>query len=188
MIRIIIIEDEKAALRQVLDSLARVPQDIEVIATLSSVKEGISFLTSNPGADLILSDVQLGDGLSFEIFREVSPGLPVIFITGYDHFMMTAFEHNGIDYLLKPINHAELSRAVSKYTMLEKHFTNANRQAVDKMIGSMKSKKKQRVLAKRGIDNVSLRIEDIVLFYTESKLVFVLDREGHKYVCDRNLS
>src|SRR4051812_43115807 len=104
MINAIIIEDERPALENLVDTLADIADDVQVIARLGSVRESIDYLSQQPAADLIFSDVQLGDGLSFEIFNQSGIRIPVIFITGYDEFMLNAFEYNGIDYLLKPVD------------------------------------------------------------------------------------
>ena len=122
MLNAIIIEDERLALQELMANLQDVSPDVQVTATLSSVKEGIEYLSNSPKADIIFSDVQLGDGLSFEIFNYTDIEIPVVFITGYDEFIMSAFEYNGIDYLLKPVTKDDLSKAIMKYKMLAKHF------------------------------------------------------------------
>ena len=114
MLNAIIIEDEKPALENLRHTIAAVADDVQVIATLNSVKESIEYLSTNPPADIIFSDVQLGDGLSFEIFNQSGNRTPVIFITGYDEFMLNAFEYNGIDYLLKPVDKEGLRKALVK--------------------------------------------------------------------------
>ncbi|HEX2608045.1 MAG TPA: LytTR family DNA-binding domain-containing protein [Flavisolibacter sp.] len=188
MIKTIIIEDEKPVLDNLIHVLAQVSQDIHITATLSSVKEGMNYMSAQPEADLILSDVQLTDGLSFEIFNEVKTNIPVIFITAFDHFMLSAFEYNGIDYLLKPVSQSDLSKALSKYQKLERHFSADYGAALQKFVQPFGGKRKQHLLVRRGLENILLRLEDVVLFYTENKVVFVLDQQGKKYVCDKNLS
>src|SRR6516164_5953006 len=103
MINTIIIEDEKLARQGLINALVSIDESVNVIAQLSSVRESVEYFTSAPGADLIFCDVQLEDGLSFEIFTKVEIKTPVIFVTGYDQFVRNAFEYNGIDYLLKPV-------------------------------------------------------------------------------------
>ncbi|MBC7948038.1 MAG: response regulator transcription factor [Chitinophagaceae bacterium] len=186
MIKAIIIEDERPAQETLVSTLSAIADDVEVVARLSSVKESIDYLSQQPEADLIFSDVQLGDGLSFEIFNQVGIRIPVIFITGYDEFMLNAFEYNGIDYLLKPIDKESLHKALTKYRMLEKHFTNQN--SITNLLSYLGNHKKKRMLVKKGMENISLRLEDIVLFYTENKIVYVIDRYGKKYLADKNLA
>src|SRR5690554_4623988 len=109
----IIIEDEKPAARY----LAKLLQDegIVPLATLNSVKEAIEWFKINEEPDLIFLDIQLGDGISFEIFEEVQPKSSIIFTTAYDEYALKAFKFNSIDYLLKPINKTDLRRAINKF-------------------------------------------------------------------------
>jgi DNA-binding LytR/AlgR family response regulator len=125
----------------------------------------------------------LSDGLSFDIFTRVDIKSPVIFITGYDQFMLNAFEHNGIDYLLKPIDENDLAKALAKYKTFEKHFNSPH-----SFLNGFRQKTRSRLIVRRGIENVALRINDIVLIYTEEKIVFVIDKEGKKYLIDKKLS
>src|SRR4051794_33719269 len=125
----IVIEDEKPASQYLIDKLKEIAPDIEVKATLSNVKQSIDYLSKHAATtDIVFSDVQLEDGLSFSIFNQLHVDIPVIFITGYDKFMLNAFESNGIDYLLKPVNDEDLLKAIEKYKKLEKHFTAGQQQ------------------------------------------------------------
>ena len=185
MLNAIIIEDEQPAMQNLLHTLQQVADDIQVIAKLDNVKDSIAFLGTNPQADLIFSDVQLGDGLSFEIFSQSRNSIPVIFITGYDEFMLNAFEYNGIDYLLKPIDSLSLKKALSKYRMLEKHF--ADHHSLNNLLQYIGNHKKKRLVVRKGMENISLRLDDVVLFYTENKIVYTIDKYGKKFLVDRNL-
>jgi DNA-binding LytR/AlgR family response regulator len=186
MLNAVIIEDERPALESLITTLASITNDVQVIARLGSVKESIEYLSQPNDIDIIFSDVQLSDGLSFEIFNKSNIRVPVIFITGYDEFMLNAFEYNGIDYLLKPVDGESLSKALVKYKMLEKHFS--NNQSLNKLMQYIGNHKKKRMLVKKGMENISLRLDDVVLFYTENKIVYVLDRWGKKYLADKNLA
>src|ERR1700733_3096221 len=181
MLNVIIIEDERLALQDLINNLYDVSPDLQVTTTLSSVKESIEYLSNSPKADLIFSDVQLADGLSFEIFNYTDVEIPIIFITGYDEFIMNAFEYNGIDYLLKPVSREDLSKAIMKYKMLEKHFSAGNKR-MDNLLTHFSSKKKIRLLVRKGLENISLRLDEIALFYTENKIVYVIDHTGKKYL------
>ncbi len=186
MLNAIIIEDERPARENLVSVLNSVARDIRIIATLESVKESIEFLSGNPVADIIFSDVQLNDGLSFEIFSQAGNRIPVIFTTGYDEFMLNAFEYNGIDYLLKPVEEEGLRKALSKYHMLKQHFSGTA--PLSNLLQYIGNHKKKRLVVKKGMENISLRLEDVVLFYTENKIVYVVDRIGKKYLTDKNLS
>jgi DNA-binding LytR/AlgR family response regulator len=186
MLKAIIIEDEKPAMEMLLHTLIETGVDVQVEAVLSSVAESVHYLSSHPNSDLIFSDVQLQDGLSFEIFKNINTNIPVIFITGYDEFIMNAFSFNGIDYLLKPVNKKELKNALLKYLMLEKHFV-SNNDMIRNIVGHFDNRKKSRLVVRKGLEHIALRLEEIVLFYTENKLVYVIDRLGKKYLADKNL-
>lgn len=183
MIKAIIIEDERMIADELKRILDKASPETEVIGSFSTVKESVDFLSNHEPPDLIFSDVQLPDGLSFDIFNRVNIRTPVIFITAYDQFIVNAFEHNGIDYLLKPVDERDLSKALNKYTSLERHFTSYH-----PFVNIFRQKGRSRLIVKKGIENVSLRTADIVIIYTEDKLVFLLDREGKKYRIDKNLS
>ncbi|HMG67850.1 MAG TPA: LytTR family DNA-binding domain-containing protein [Chitinophagaceae bacterium] len=184
MLNTIIIEDEKSASENLIHTLTNVDTDVHVMAQLSSVKESIDYFSREQKADLIFCDVQLEDGLSFEIFTKVEIRIPVIFITGYDQFVMNAFEYNGIDYLLKPVSEDELQKSIIKYRRLEKHF--GNQPSLNNLVQYV-SRKKTRLIVKKGMENISLRLEDVVLFFTENKMVYVVDKCGKKYISDKNL-
>ena len=187
MLNAIIIEDERLAMQELINNLREVSPDTHITATLGSVKESIEYLSNHPKADIIFSDVQLADGLSFEIFNYAEVDIPVIFITGYDEFIMNAFEYNGIDYLLKPVRKEDLLKAIMKYKMLEKHFAGGSKK-IDNLLTHFSSKKKTRLLVRKGLENISLRLEEIALFYTENKIVYVTDQAGKKYMADKNLT
>ena len=188
MTKAIIIEDEKLAVNAITHALSEISFDVQIETVLGSVAEATAFLSSSPEVDIIFSDVQLPDGLSFDIFKSVEVKSPVVFITAFDEFMMTAFQHNGINYLLKPVTKKDLEKALFKYQMLEKHFS-AQNEAIKKIAGHHSTeRKKNRMLVKRGLEYISLRLDDVILFYTENKLVYVIDIAGKKYISEKNLS
>jgi two-component system, LytTR family, response regulator len=182
MIRIVIIEDEKLIAAELKERLSSLFLPLEIMAVLGSVQESMDYFSNGCHADLIFSDIQLPDGLSFSIFEKIKCDTPVVFITGFDSFMVNAFEHNGIDYLLKPIDQKDLVKVLEKYKSLEKHFI--QQQNLKNFFG----KRKERLVVKKGLINVLLKVEDIILFYTEDKIVYVIDKEGKKYISDQKLS
>lgn len=190
MINVIIIEDETRAMEVISRLILQTSSEVNIMAKLTSVQESLEFFrnTSSP-ADIIFSDVQLRDGLSFEIFKQAGVKTPVIFTTCYDQFMLLAFENNGIDYILKPIEKADIQKAIWKYKNLQNHFEqNAQQVSMAKMLSFINGRSKSRILAKRGLDSILLRLEDIILFYTENKVVFLIDRFSKKYMLDKTLS
>ena len=189
MLNAIIIEDEKPAMEVLVKTLSEASTEVNIKARLGSVKESIEYITGHPDADIIFSDVQLSDGLSFDIFSQTGVQIPVIFITGYDDYMMMAFENNGIDYLMKPVNKTDLDKALLKYNKLQAHFSHTRANApIANLERFINGRKKTRLLVKRGMENIAVRLEDIALIYTQNKLVYVMDRCSKKYVSDKTLS
>jgi DNA-binding LytR/AlgR family response regulator len=183
MIKAIIIEDERIIAEEFRRLLNNTSGETEIVGSFSTVRESIEYLSANDAPDLIFSDVQLPDGLSFDIFNKVNIKSPVIFITAYDQFIVNAFEHNGIDYLLKPVDERYLAKALCKYKSLESHFTSYH-----SFVNTFRQKTRSRLIVKKGIENISLRTDDIAIIYTEDKLTFIIDREGKKFRIDRNLA
>src|SRR5688572_30721638 len=120
--KVIIIEDEKPAAEKLLKALLKCSPSVQVLATLGSVRTACEWLQNNPSPELIFMDIDLTDGLSFKIFDEVNIDCPIIFTTAYDEYWQEAFEHNSIDYLLKPIKQDKLETALKKYEKLKQHF------------------------------------------------------------------
>lgn len=187
MIRAVIIEDEVSAREKLISILQEVAPEINIVASFSYVKESIDNLQNFLPIDLIFCDVQLPDGLSFEIFTRVKVTTPVIFITAFDKFIMSAFENNGIEYLLKPVNNDNLGKAIAKYKKLQQHFS-IGEEVIKNLTQTIGGNKKTRMLVKKGIETISIRLEDIVIFYTENRIVYVIDSLGKKYLIDRSLN
>jgi DNA-binding LytR/AlgR family response regulator len=187
MLNVVIIEDETPAIEKLKGILSEFVTDINFAATITSVKEGIEFFSHNPKPDLIFCDIHLTDGLSFEIFNSFQTDAPVIFTTAYDEFIMKAFDYNGIDYLLKPVSRQEVSKAYQKYKSLQQHFSSTHGK-LSNLLEYLNAPKKSRIIVKKGLENIALRIDDVVVFYTENKIVYLIDRQKSKYIYDRNLS
>src|SRR5689334_3740945 len=112
MIRAIIIEDERLIATELTNKLASLSTPVEVMAVLGSVKESLEYFSDGCHADMIFSDIQLPDGLSFAVFEKIKCDTPIVFVTAFDGFIINAFEHNGIEYLLKPIEDRDLIKVV----------------------------------------------------------------------------
>jgi DNA-binding LytR/AlgR family response regulator len=182
MLKVVIIEDERPAVENLISTLGSIANDLKVIATLASVQESINFFSAQTGVDLIFCDVQLSDGYCFEIFNRQSFCIPVIFVSGFDKYILQAFESNGIDYLLKPID----KQALAKYRMLDSHFTDQG--SMHRLLHAINPERKKRMIVKKGTESISLLMDDIVLFHSENKWVHAIDRYGNKYLVDKNLT
>ena len=131
-------------------------------------------------------DIELSDGLSFRIFDEIDITCPVVFTTAYDEYWQEAFEHNSIDYLLKPIRQDKLETALKKYETFKQYFT-VNYQKLKNWKPESNAYKK-RFLVKRGQDYISVRTEDIPYFYATHKLVCMVDNKNQKFILDQSLT
>lgn len=182
--RVLIIEDEKPATEHLIECLAGIDDTVRIAATAGSVKESVSLLQEKPLPDLILMDIQLSDGLSFNIFDAVKIECPVIFITAYDTYLTQAFDFNSIDYLLKPIDEARLAAAIKKYKTLQNYFVN-NYSPLFEYLNNH-NKKKSRIIVRKGLEFQTIKMEDIAYFFTEHKIVFVVDKNNKKFLAENN--
>jgi two-component system, LytTR family, response regulator len=136
--KILIIEDEVQAGWDLQQSIQLISTQYQVLKILDSVRAAVEWLTSNNQPDLILSDIQLGDGLVFDVFDKVTVSCPIIFCTAYDEYVLQAFKVNGIDYLLKPINESELIKSLQKLELLSHSLSkNNNTEALAKAVGDI---------------------------------------------------
>lgn len=180
---VIIIEDELLAQSKLEHMLKAIDPEIRVVARLGSVKESMNYLLHHPAPDVAFVDIQLSDDHSFEIFRNYNAEFPVIFTTAYDQYLLESFEHNAIDYLLKPITEDSLRRSLAKLGKLEKHFA----QGLRKLLGETPAAR-ERIIVKKGTEFIALHIRDIAFFFTEHKIVFVKDRNAGQYILDKTLA
>ncbi len=195
--KIIIIEDEELAAEGLTMSLKKVDKSIEVIAVLDSVKTAVAWFENNPTPDLAFFDIQLADGVSFEIFEKTAVKCPVIFTTAYDEYALRAFKVNSIDYLLKPVSVSDLSNAFDKWQLLKgtenqtitpQFDDTAMRQMMQLMTQRISTPQyKTRFMVKIGEHLQAITVADIDYFYGENKTVWLRHRNGRKYVVDYTL-
>ena len=186
--KVIIIEDEKPSarrLQRMLDSI-----DIKVETLLHSVKESIEWFQNNEHPDLIFLDIQLSDGLSFEIFDAVNITSAIIFTTAYDEYALQAFKLNSIDYLLKPIDDEELETAVNQYKsrIPQKQSVTLDFNEIKKMLTNpIERDYKKRFSVKVGQHLKLVNIDEIECFYSENKGTYLHTAEGRNYLLDTTL-
>jgi len=184
--RILIIEDEPF----VAISLAKIVQELEptaeLIGPLGSVTDTKEWLAKNPGPDLILSDIQLADGISLDVFSGGKIICPIIFTTAYNEYAIKAFKLNSIDYLLKPIDKSELKSAFQKFHLLQSKFTNdvylTQLKELFANFGGQK-KFKERFAVHVG-KSVSLIPVEEVAYFTKEDLIFLVRNDGSKFITD----
>lgn len=183
--KIIIIEDEKPAARR----LKRMLNDMgmEVQTMLHSVEESIQWFLQNEHPDLILLDIQLSDGLSFEIFKEVSIESNIIFTTAYDEYALNAFKLNSIDYLLKPIDDDELRTAIDKYRKYSMKKNNLHfdlDEIKNILVNPLDRNYKKRFTIKVGQHLKIVNMKSIECFYSDNKATFLYTVVGNNYILD----
>jgi two-component system, LytTR family, response regulator len=184
----IIVEDEKPAAEKLKKAIEKADQSIEILEVLNSVHSSVKWLQQNPMPDLMFMDIELSDGLSFKIFEQVNIHCPVIFCTAYDEYWQEAFEHNSIDYLLKPVKQEKLEAALHKYERLKQYFAVNFQQLQQWQQSGSSPGYKRRFLVKRGTDYISIKTEDIAYFYATHKLVCMVDNKNQKYILDLSLA
>jgi len=185
---IIIIEDEKPAARRLNRMLQNL--NIEVNAMLHSVEESIIWFQENTHPDLIFLDIQLSDGLSFEIFENIDIKSAIIFTTAYDEYALQAFKLNSIDYLLKPIDSEDLETAVNKYKerISEKQPVAIDFNDIRELLSNQQEPVyKKRFTVKVGQHLKMITINDIECFYSENKGTYIHTSEGRDYLVDLTL-
>ena len=173
--RVIIIEDELKTAKELKNMLQEIDSEINIVAILYSVSSAIQWLKENPAPELIFSDIQLGDGLSFEIFKEVHTESPVIFCTAFDEYAIRAFESNSIDYLLKPIEEDMLQKSLEKYKRFKEHLVGTSQQAsnLNNVILQMDTKYKQNILIHFREKIIPVKVMDIQAIYAADGLVYL---------------
>jgi len=185
---VIIIEDEKPSARRLQRMLNKL--DIEAEVMLHSVEESLDWFQSNEHPDVIFLDIQLSDGLSFEIFEHVEVKSAIIFTTAYDEYALQAFKLNSIDYLLKPIDEDELAKAVSKYQERlpkEQSVTLDFNDIKKLLVNPIDREYKKRFSVKVGQHIKLVNIDDIECFYSENKGTYLHNKEGRNYLIDTTL-
>ncbi|MEQ6122784.1 LytTR family DNA-binding domain-containing protein [Pseudotenacibaculum sp. MALMAid0570] len=185
---VIIIEDEKPAARRLSRMLNEL--GIEVKTMLHSVEESLNWFQANKHPDLIFLDIQLSDGLSFEIFEEIPVSSAIIFTTAYDEYALKAFKLNSIDYLLKPIDEDELKVAVDKYKNQQPKESNLQVNIDDirrLLINPIDRKYKKRFTIKIGQHLKIIHVDEIECFYSENKATYIHTKANRNYLIDGSL-
>lgn len=187
-VRALIIEDEAPAYRRLASLLERNHADVSVIDVLDSVEGAIRWLAENKAPDLILSDIRLSDGLSFEIYRQSPPPCPIIFTTAYDAYMLDAFRTNGIDYLLKPIEEEELARSLAKFESLRKVAPAApDIERLLSVLSAPKAAHRDRFLIKIGQKLLPVATNDIAWFISTDGSTELRTHDGKRHLLDMPL-
>jgi len=186
--KVLIIEDEPQAVERLAILVKGLQPDVQICATLDSVKRSVDWILKNPAVDLIFMDIQLADGLSFEIFDKVEVKVPVIFTTAYNEYALKAFKVNSIDYILKPVDKGELEAAFRKYqTLTRQPPSDKMMESIGYAIQMLAKKYKERFVIKVGEHLKSVEVSEILFFFSLEKTTFAQTKDGRKHILDFTL-
>lgn len=185
---ILIIEDENLLANELINTLGRIRNDVNIIGRIKGVEEGVKWFAENSNFDLIISDIQLIDGTSFELFKQVKITAPIIFTTAYDEYAIRAFKVNSIDYLLKPIDEKDLEIALIKFDKFWSKSKPLSSSILNDLIAQKTSKEyKSRFLIRVGDQYKSVNCPEISFFFAEGNTVYLVKKDGRKLIIDSSL-
>lgn len=185
----LIIEDEKAAVRNLKALLCDEAPDIEIIAVLDSITESVEWFRANPMPELIFLDIHLADGSSFEIFEHVDITCPIIFTTAYDEYALRAFKVNSIDYLLKPIGQSDIRKAIDKLRQLKagSPVKEPDYSSLINVLKRQESYKTHFLVPVKGDKLLPLSVDMILFFYIHEGNVKAVVTDGKEYTFTQTL-
>jgi DNA-binding LytR/AlgR family response regulator len=191
--KVLIVEDEELAVRKLQKTLQAVTTDAEVVGITDSIRSSVKWLQENPAPDLILMDIELADGQSFEIFDKVEVNTTVIFTTSYDEYALKAFKVNSVDYLLKPVQKEDLEAALEKYHRMKKLMQGTAESSgslnMDSLVKELQQRLqpkdyRKRFLVKQGQKLVSVEVDEIAYFYSDGRVNFFKTKDNRKFIVD----
>jgi DNA-binding LytR/AlgR family response regulator len=185
--KLLIIEDEPASAQRLKKLTEEIEPGIEVLDMLDSITSSVEWFMSHSEPDLVLSDIHLADGLSFEIFRQVNLKCPVIFTTAFDQYAIQAFKVNSIDYLLKPIKKSELADAIKKFHLVKPDSPRIDLSELAAMLGKQEKEYLKRIMIRLGQQIKVIEVKDIAYFYIDEKIVFSVSFNKDRYPMDLSL-
>lgn len=188
--KILLIEDEPLVAKNLENLVKQLEVNATLLATIGSVKESLEWFAANTEPDLILSDIQLSDGVSFDIFQEIQPQCPIIFTTAYDEYAIRAFKLNSIDYLLKPIDRDELQLAFEKFKRLNSTNSESFQEQLNSLLSNLKNRStmpkfKTRFTAHHQRNIVGVTTERIACFYRD-EVIWIQTTDNQRLITDYN--
>lgn len=185
--KVLIVEDEGIAADRLIQLLEQLDASIEVVEHLDSVKSVVEWFESHATPDLAFFDIQLADGLSFEVFEQVEVSCPIIFTTAYDQYAIEAFKVNSIDYLLKPMMEADLQRALDKFQKQKQPAQTVDISALMNLMQQQTKSYKERFVIKVGEHLKSVLTEEVEIFLSENKATYLLSKDNKRFIIDFTL-
>jgi DNA-binding LytR/AlgR family response regulator len=185
--KILIVENERPAADKIVKLLKKIDKTVTILGVVETVEDTINRLQDKPEPDLVIMDIQLDDGLCFEIFETITVDIPVIFTTAYDEYTLKAFKVNSVDYLLKPIDEESLKAALDKFNKF--YYTNKDpfKRDFRELIHEFRNQYKSRFLIRTGERYRSVTTAEISHFYIIERNVFLTDNQGRDYGIDYSL-
>jgi two-component system, LytTR family, response regulator LytT len=189
--KVLIVEDEPLAQVELERLLKKVAPDVEILDKIDSVEDGIEWFELNPSPDLVFLDIQLSDGLSFEIFKKVKINAPVIFTTAFNEYALEAFKLNSIDYLLKPIEPEGLKLAIEKYKGIKEQFSSIEFEdsikKVREMLNYDRKDYKKRFVSKIGDQYLKIDVNDVAYFQADNNIVYLVTKNSKRHIIEYTL-
>lgn len=186
--KVLIIEDEPQAATRIEKLLVEIDSSVTILDKLDSVKRAVNWFKSGTKPDLVLMDIQLADGLSFQIFDQAEVDCPVIFTTAYDEYALKAFKVNSIDYILKPVDRTELEKALFKLKSLTRKPDAIHlHENISQVLNLLSKKYKERFIVKVGEHLRTISVKDILYFYSQDKTTFCYTDENRTLILDFTL-
>lgn len=188
--KIVIIEDELIVAEDLATSLKEINPSVEISAILGSVKEAVDYFNNNSEPDLIFSDIQLGDGLCFEIAKTITPTVPVIFCTAFDEYALDAFKANGIEYILKPFSRKSLADALLKFENMQKFMAGSITQRYEDALAAITAINKNAsttIMVRYRERLLPIALDKIAFFCMENDVVYLYTHLGKSYAMSESL-
>jgi DNA-binding LytR/AlgR family response regulator len=187
--RVLIIEDEPQASQRMETLILELIPRAQILDSIDSVKKSVQWFKTNPAPDLVLMDIQLADGTSFQIFEQCEVKCPVIFTTAYDEYALKAFKVNSIDYILKPVDKQELQAALQKLESLtnSKEGTRKLLDSIEEVVQKLNKKYKERFVIKVGEHLRTIEVKDILYFFSQEKATFCHTTDNRNHILDFTL-
>jgi len=186
---ILLIEDDIQSAKELTERLLQCNRNINILPVLQTVEESIAYLNSSETTkpSLIFSDVELPDGLSFEIFRSIDSVYPTVFVTAYEEYIIESIQSHGIHLIIKPADLQEVALALKKYKGISDHFSLQYQSFLNQKNFISGYEQEKILIFKKGTEYKTIKIRDIVYLYTDQKLVFAIATDGSKYLSMKNL-
>lgn len=187
--KVVIVEDELAASENLIYLINSIDAEIEILTVLDSVKASVAYFSKGTDAELVFMDIHLADGVSFEIFDQVSLNIPIIFTTAYDQYAIKAFKVNSVDYLLKPLNEEELAEAINKFKnkSLESSTNDNHLEGLMKLLQTKNKSYKTTYLVHQRDELIPIKTDDIAYFFIDTGIVKGVTFTNKSYTVDKKL-